>query len=247
MADQPNKDVFNTDPNANKDAPKDLIAELVGDGKKYKTVEELARGRIEADVHIVRLETEAKDLREKLAKAKAIEDVLEAVKANAASAKDTPDPKDAPATGTSLTAEQVAKIVATQVTGLRTQEVKATNLAKANAEMVKLFGDKAQEVYQKEANTPELQKVYKELAETNPEKFVSLFHKPEPKNQTLDNGGKNTAALPNLNTLTGVQPGTQAYYAKLRKENPKLYMSPTVQLKMHADALSDPDKYFGRK
>lgn len=244
MADQP-KDVFNTDPA--KPEPKDLLSELVGEGKKYKTPEELARGRIEADVHIARLESEAKALREQVAKAKSIEDVLEAVKANTASAKDTPDPKDTPATGQSLTADQVAKIVAEQVTGLRTQEVKTTNLAKANAKMVELFGDKAQEVYQKEANTPELQRVYKELAEANPDKFVSMFHKPEVKNQELDKGGKNTAALPNLNTLTGVQPGTQAYYAKLRKENPKLYMSPTVQLKMHADALADPNKYFGRK
>lgn len=245
MADQPNKDVFNTDP-AKKDTPKDLISELVGDGKKYKTVEELARGRLEADVHIARLETEAKDLREKVAKAASVEDVLAAVKANAASAKDTPDPKDTPATGVSLTAEQVAKIVAEQVTGLRTKEVRDANRLKANAEMVKLFGEKAQEVYLKEASTPELQAVLKELAEVNPDKFVAMFTPKDVKSQDLDKGGKNTAAL-NLTQLGTLQQGTQAYYAELRRKEPKKYYSPAVQLQMHKEALADPDKYFGRK
>ena len=245
MADQPN--VFNTDPNANKDIPKDLIAELVGEGKKYRTVEDLARSRLEADIHIKKVEIENAEMREKLAQAKGVEHVLEAVKANAASAKDTPDPKDTQATGTSLSAEQVAKIVAEQVTGIRTKEVRESNLAKANAKMVELFGDKARDVFLKEASTPELQRVYKDLAETNPDKFVSLFQPKTSVQQNVDTGGKNTTALPNLKEPGAVQPGTQAYYAKLRKENPKAYYSPAIQLRMHSDAMADPDKYFGRK
>ncbi len=230
------------------DAPKDLVAELVGDGKKYKTVEELARSRLEADKHIAKVELENKEMREKLAGAKSVEDVLEAVKANTASAKDTPDPKDAPAaTGASLSAEQVAKIVAEQVTGLRTKEMRETNRNKANAEMLKLFGEKAQEVYMKEAPTPELQAIYKELAEVNPDKFIAMFTpKQDNKGQSLDTGGKNTAAM-NLTQTGTVQQGTQAFYAKLRKESPKVYYSPAVQLQMHKDAMSDPEKYFGRK
>lgn len=243
MAD-PASQIF--DPNTKPLEPKDLIAELVGEGKKYKTVDELARSRLEADIHIAKVEKENKEMRDKLAGAKSIEDVLEAVKAKSVSAEENPDNKVVEKATNSMTPEQVAKIVAEQVTGLRTREQKETNLAKANAEMVKLYGDKAQEVYQKEANTPELQRVYRELAETNPEKFVALFHKPESKQQSLDTGGKNTAALPSLNQITGVQQGTQAFYSKLRKENIKLYMSPAVQLQMHADALKDPDKYFGR-
>jgi hypothetical protein len=73
--------IFNADPNANKD----LVVELVGEGKTYKTVDELAKGKINADIHIKRLEEEAKALREQLAGAKSVEDVLEAVKANSVS------------------------------------------------------------------------------------------------------------------------------------------------------------------
>jgi hypothetical protein len=245
MADQA-QNVFKTP--ADDASQKDLLSELVGEGKKYKTAEDLARSRLEADIHIQKIELENKEMREKLAAAKSVEDVLEAVRANTASAKETPDPTEKPnATGQALNAEQVAKMVAETVTGLRTKEVRDANLAKANAKMVELFGEKAQEVYLKEANTPELQRVYKELAETNPDKFVELFQPKTTQNQSVDTKGKNTAAM-NLNQNTGtVQPGTQLYYAKLRKENPKAYYSPAIQLEMHQRAIADPDKYFGRK
>jgi hypothetical protein len=98
----------------------------------------------------------------------------------------------------------------------------------------------------KEASTPELQAVLKELAEVNPDKFVAMFTPKDAKSQDLDKGGKNTAAL-NLTQLGTLQQGTQAYYAELRRKEPKKYYSPAVQLQMHKEALADPDKYFGRK
>lgn len=243
MADQPNVITDGTNPN---NAPKDLIAELVGEGKKYKTLEDFARSRLEADVHIQRLEQENKDYREKLAGSKAVEDVLEAIKAGAASANNSPDPSKnvQDVTGT-LTAEQVAKMVTEQVAGLRSAEQRAANLAKANAKMAETFGEKAQEVYLKEAASPELQKIFRELAETNPDKFLSLFVKPQQNNQSLDVTGKNTQAMSLVNTGT-IEPGTQAFYAKLRKDSPKQYYSAGVQLQMHNDAMTNPDKYFGR-
>lgn len=223
----------------------DLIAELVGDGKKYKTVEDLARSRLEADIHIKRVEKENAEMRTQLEKAKSVEDILEAVKAQSASANETPDPDKQVATP-GLTAEQVAKMVAEQVAGQRTKEVRDANRTLANTKMIELYGDKAQEVFLKEAPTPALQAIYKELAEVNPEKFVALFQKPASAQQGVDTGGKNTAAL-NLTQGSGVvQPGTQAFYAKLRKENPKQYYSAPIQLQMHKDAMIDPSKYFGR-
>lgn len=244
MADQ-NANIF--DPNAQ--PPKDLLSELVGEGKKYKTVEDLARSRLEADIHIQRIEGENKEYRDKLASAKTVEDVLEAVKARSASADDNPDKNnEMPPAKASLTADEVAKIVAEQVSGIRTREVKETNKARANAKMVELFGEKAKDVYLKEAPTPDLQAVYGQLAETNPDKFIELMTRGRADtHQNLDVGGDKNAMALNMNQGGRIEPGTQAFYAKLRKEKPSDYYSAAVQLQMHRDALSNPDKYFGRK
>ena len=57
-----------------------LVQELVGDGKKYKDLEELAKSRIAADQHIEKLEQEMKELRENLGQQHTIKDVMDAFK-----------------------------------------------------------------------------------------------------------------------------------------------------------------------
>lgn len=238
--------VFEKD-GVSQEIPQDLVAELVGEGKKFKTVEDLAQGKLQSDIHIKRLEEEARVMNEKLASAKSVEDILEAVKANTAVGNNLPNKKDeisesAPA---SLSADQIAKIVAEQVTGLETARTKAQNKQKANDLLVGMFGDKAAEIFNSEASTPEMRATLTQLAEVSPEKFAQYF-KREGKENVVDNGagGKNTVVKDLGNG--GVVPGTQAYYSKLRKENPKLYYSAATQLAMHDAALKDPAKYFGR-
>ena len=58
----------------------DALAELVGEGKKYATVEDLAKGAVNAQHHIGTLEQETATLREQSVQAKSVEDVLAAIK-----------------------------------------------------------------------------------------------------------------------------------------------------------------------
>ena len=55
------------------------LFELVGEGKKFKTVEDLAKGKIEADNFIVRLQQEQAELRAELAKRTTMEQVMESI------------------------------------------------------------------------------------------------------------------------------------------------------------------------
>lgn len=230
------------EPNPNAETPKEVLTELVGEGKKYKTAEDLARSRLQADIHITKVEKENAELRDKLAGAKAVEDVLEAVKASAVSGRDSPDLVNSPAQG--LTAAEIASIVQEQVTGLETKRERILNRKKADIKMRELFGEKAEEVFKEQAATPELFKLYTELAEVDPEKFVSLFKRGSEKSP-IDSGGSQTRVI-SQPTSEATDPGTQGFYSKMRKENPSLYYSAATQLKMHQAALSNPDKYFGR-
>ena len=243
MADQPT--VFEE----RKETPKDLISELVGEGKKYKTTEDLARGRLEADIHIKRLEEEAKVLRDQVAAAKSVDDILAAIQAKAASEGTPLEPKDEgvdtkvlPSAG--LTAEQVAKIVAEQLKGSETAKQKEVNRQKSNDLMKQMFGDRAQEKFNSKATSPELRATLVQLAEVNPTDFISLFK--EQGTQSVVDSGSHLNVLNVPNTTGSAEQGTQLYYSEMRKKNPKQYYSPAVQLEMHNAAMKDPNRYFGR-
>lgn len=227
--------------------PDNVIEALVGEGKTYKTVDDLAKGKLNADIHIQKIELENKELREKLAGAKTVDDLLEKITAKAVAQGD-PNASVLPsgATNEGITADQVAKIVANTIQGHETTARKTANRVKAEAKLKEVFGDKAAEVFAKEATTPELKATLTQLAEIDPDKFVSLFVR-TPAGSNIDNGsnGRNLQSV-NLNPNPSAVEGTQAYYSELRRTKPSVYYSAAVQLEMHKAALNDPNKYFGR-
>jgi hypothetical protein len=75
----------NEDPNSNTPAPSFQIpteaADFVGDGKKYKSVEDALKSVPHAQTHIQTLETELATVKEELSKRKTAEELLEQIKA----------------------------------------------------------------------------------------------------------------------------------------------------------------------
>lgn len=243
----PDKDLFNQETPPQND--EQLVSTLVGEGKPYKTTADLAKGKLQADIHIKRVEQENKELREKAASAKTVDDVIAAVQAKVAPDADNTenDPPEGSSAPQGLSAEQVAKIVAEQITGRETAKVKDQNKERANRAMFELFGEKAQAVFEKEANTPELKEALIRLAEVDPDRFVSMFKKEVVKGPGVDSQGSKRVDMLNLQPQTGTAVrGTQAFYSELRKKNPQAYWSAATQLEMHEFALKDPDSYFGR-
>lgn len=223
--------------------PNNPVALLVGEGRKYKTVEELAKAYVHIDDFAEQLKSENSKLRQDLAQAKTLEDVLERLKAS-----DTPPPDkagDAPIKA--LGVDEVAAIVKQTVTGMETARTRQDNLRKADAKMKELFGDKAAEVFAKEATTKEMREALVALAGVNPDKFVALFAKePTAKPAGMDTS-VNTAALTHANVSGRVaDPTTKEFYEALRKKEPAKYYSQSVQLAMQKAAISNPAHYFGR-
>ncbi len=58
----------------------EALASLVGEGKKYATAEEMAKGMAYGQQHITTLEQENSSLRDSATKAKGVDDILEAMK-----------------------------------------------------------------------------------------------------------------------------------------------------------------------
>lgn len=216
-------------PATTEQAPSPFTA-LVGESGKYKTPDELAKAYIHADTFIEQLKAENAQLRAKTQEAKTLDEVLERLQ----EAKEPQEP-----TSSSLTPEAVAAIVQQQITGMETAKTRQANLQAADKAMKEKFGEKAAEVYAAKANTPELQAIYRNLAETAPDQFVALF------GAVVDNTPKGSIDTPTvtsggMNASTKNKEWSKAWVAKVRKENPALYKSPQFQ----TDMLKNLDKYF---
>lgn len=228
-------EIFNADPAnqppADQQAPSPFTA-LVGESGKYKTPDELAKAYIHADTFIEQLKAENAELRNKTQEAKTLDEVLERLQQK----QQEPQGNDAPVMST----EQIAAIVQQQITGLETAKTRQGNLSRADAAMKEKFGDKALEVFNAKAKTPELKKIYKELAEVDPDQFVALFGAvpnmaPQGSMDTPSVNSGGTASAPR------VKEWSKEWVAKVRKDNPALYKSHQFQV----DLMKNADKYFG--
>lgn len=214
---------------------------LVGEGRKYKTTEDLAKSYMEADGFIEKLKDENRVLREQAAKAKTLEEVLDKLKQPAQTDGVTPRPS-----GQNFSAEDVAKIVKAELTGYETTKTRQNNLALADSKMKELFGDKAKEVFDRAAPDADTKRVLQSLAEVNPTQFLALFHKQSDGSPVASQSSVNTGALHNSGSGSReTTPGTKEYWNALRRAKPMEYYSQKNQLAMLKDAQDNPTKFFG--
>src|SRR5690242_15072647 len=117
--------VIGEDPNA------DPLELLVGEGKKFKTPQDLAKGKMESDKFIVQLQKEQAALREELNKRLSVEEFVEKMnKAPAPSASTPPnqgtEERDLQNTA-NLTPEQVSKLVQETFEKQKQEDARAAN------------------------------------------------------------------------------------------------------------------------
>ena len=221
---------------------------LVGEGKKYKSAEDLAKAYLSADDFIEKLKDENTSLRAKSEQIAKLDEVLARLEANSGSS--TQDHSREVETPQSLSATDVAAIVEKTITGRETATSMKNNVLKADAKMKELFGKDAQTVFEEEASTPELKQTYLQLAQVNPDKFVEVFAALKKSKisggQVDSNTGINTVNLQSVHSNRENDPECKEYYNKLRKENPNRYYSSEIQLAIQKLAANNGSKYYGR-
>lgn len=228
-----------------------LLEELVGPGKRFATVDDLARGKVEADAFIEQLKQEKQGVLEALQEAEkgqkeqvTIADLIKAVK----------DPRDKdskpaadPQTSEEALQEKIRSIMkreeAEQTRKANRERGNALVLQKAqgNAEAAKaLVAERAEKL----GLTPDK---LTELSELSPSAFAKVME------IDLSNAPKGTASLPKHNSEfqdQGVRMEvdgrkTKAFYDKLKKEmGPgRYYGDAKVQLAYLKDAQALGEKF----
>lgn len=167
------------------------VAELVGEGKKYKSVDDALKALPHAQSHIARLEQEAKELREKAAQARAIEDVYEALQS-----RQSADPVTAAAP---VFDERTLDVVLERkLKEKQAMEVKQANMNEVKQALTDKFGDKASETFRKKAEELGVNEVFlTDLIAASSKAGLELFglvRKDAPASATPA-GGINTQAI----------------------------------------------------
>lgn len=199
----------------------DPVTLLVGENKKFKTVADLAKGKMEADNFIQRLLQEKAELLDTLNKKQTEEQVQKSLQTT----------QETPPTNTNVrTGEDMKALVAQTVQSLFAEQEVQRNVVEVNKTLQEMFGEKAAEKVAQRASELNVGVDFlKSVAAKSPSAFYKL----------LDTGSNTPSGSVAQSTVT-----TQAAadtkvgktwddYKAMRKSNPALYHSPQVQQEIY--------------
>ena len=210
---------------------------LVGEGKKYASVEELAKAVAFKDQHINTLESETAQYREVL------QGQVEAQRQQIVNAPPSEQKTDQRVDEVDLE----TRIRETLEKTNREQKV-AKNVNEVSTKLVDVFGsaEKANQAVKARADELGVSLSFlMDMAAQSPKAlYAQLGLDTQTRNSPTATGAVNPAALAAINPSRSATPGTYAFYEQMRKENPKMYNSPRIQLQMHKEAAELGEKFF---
>lgn len=208
--------------------------QLVGEGKKFKDQEALAKAKAEADAFIERLKSEQDQLRQELSTRVSVEDQLKKLNESRQIPNNT---ENAPSANTPPTDSQRPDVAA-QVREALQQELRnqtsRTNVNAVSVRMTELLGDKVGDFVSSKAT--ELGVSVKDLeamASRSPEAFYRMVGV-----EGTQRPGTTAPPKADLNPLGalhqgGVREGSYEFYENIRRTNPTLYFTPKIQTALH--------------
>ncbi|WP_154073665.1 hypothetical protein [Bradyrhizobium erythrophlei] len=242
--------------NTDLDPSKDYSTELVGEGKKYKTVADLAKGAVFKDAHIQRLETEAAEFRATKARLEAelstrtrLEDLVDNI---ASSTSKTPisEPhhgSEQVPSSQAQTPEQLEAQIDALLSKREAERRGNTNRATVKQKLQEKLGPNFATKVREQGRQLGLGEAFlNNLAAENPAAFFKLIgveDKPADRRNLFS-----SPPVSDVNPDSGFAPSDtfrdKAYYDKLRLEKgDRVYWSPQVQAQLHKDAAADPERF----
>lgn len=224
-----------------------FLEQLVGEGKRYATVEELAKAKVNADQFIDQLKKETGELREDLDKRMTLEDILKQKESSEPTPVEKPEPAPSADAEPGKTSEVVQKDDANDLgakirevmDAVSTERTAEANLNSVAERLVEEYGDagKAKAEVQARAKTLGLNSDFlMNAAATSPRAFYEIMGMQEagPKSAGSKTRGDVLSSAADLSgsRKQSTSPASYSDFEALRKTNPREYYSPKVQNKM---------------
>jgi hypothetical protein len=226
-----------------------FVDHLVGDGKKFKDIEALAKGKLEADRHIGEITKTLDELRAELAKQDYAKNLLEQMSKGSETGAEQPPPVTTSSSNTENTTQSASDfeaLVEKVITAKEKSKTASQNISVVGEEMQRQYGDKTADVLK--AKSLELNMSLdrlKEIAAESPTAFFQLIGVKKMGEKTSTSTGvttQSTIRSENFNSYS--QDRTFEYYQKMRKENRSLYYSPKIQNTMLQDRERLGDRFY---
>lgn len=222
----------------------DHLISLVGDDKKYKTADELAKAYVYASTHIDNLEEENKDMR---VREKSLHDIIKDFRNSGDLVEPIESlPKSTDATNV-IDLDQVERRVKQTLENERAIEKASSIQEQSFAKLDEEYGSKdvgLMAVSDIIKNNPSVRTIIDNLAETDSDAFIRFIKSYNTSNvpSQIQNtpGVLNTPSADAINTSDGSL--TAEHARDLRKKNPKEYYSQEFQATLFASVERAMDK-----
>jgi hypothetical protein len=230
---------------------------LVGDDKKFKSVDDLARGKYESDMYIEKLHQELEGMREDLYKRSTMEELLDQMKSSTGNTEQVGSGQPASTEHSSspdsekvtLSQKELKDFVEQQINSKLSEQEKIDNLKSVETMAKERYGADYQAKLTARAKELELGEQFLiDLAAEKPAAFAKLMlpegeGAPSSESQRPASMGipaSSTSAVPSV----GRGKKNFAYYEKLRKENKTHYWSAPVQQEMWREAKAQGKDFY---
>lgn len=218
--------------------------DIVGEGKKYRDTEAVAKALLEKDRFIKQLEEENATARQELRSRTNLEEVVNQLRAKPEPQPNreiTPTPRQEPIVETPEVdiEAKIAEVLETRLAG----ETRRANIETARSGLKERFGaDYNQTLRSIVSELGVSEQFILDLAAKSPNGFFKLvdsIQPPDDKRPVTPPANKIPTALPNTSGRRN-----KAYYDELRRTNINEYLSPRIQNQYYRDALEQGDAFY---
>lgn len=227
------------------------LDKLVGPGKKFATVEDLAKGKYESDeVFVPQITRENKELRDTVSKQATMQELLDQLDTRARQNPVTTPGQDegtreTPATP-AASKQELMEMVRQIANEERTQATEQQNLNTAVQSLQKVWGNSwQQKLVSKQQELGLSQEFMDSIALKSPAALLKLVGADVP----VQMGNPNAHVAPQ--TRVAIAPDdlrspvkNEAYWENMYKKDPALYTSPAMVLERHKSAIKLGRAYF---
>lgn len=230
------------DPFASASEP-NYLEELVGEGKKFATAADLAKGKFHADTMIETLKAEITALKANNANGMNVEALMNEIKKLQSGTTQENEGQPPAQTETNPPAQtNIEDLVLQTLEKERAKQATLSNKQTVINKMNEVWGADAPKELKKTADRLGVSVEYlNTVAAQSAPVFFQLT------GLNADRSVPSGTTVPTSKVAVGVETSKKrdaAYYRELKKNNPSLYKSQQVQVQMHKDALALGEDYF---